>query len=526
MNFEKRAVEGIYIFLLVDKEKGRVLDGNRLAKNYYCWAEEPPALEDIFMKVDSIENPLENLEEEESMRLYGITSVKATGEKFLCDIELCYTDKEKKLVFLVIKDRMVDSNQSLLEVVELVDNPVVVLNLDQKLTVQFGSYKFYQSIRQTKKGFQETYDGSYGNFLEGMRGVAFSKTVQQQLSRGAECHVDIEISYDGYYYHLFYLNAFQSQVDGRLYGVLIRLRNPSVLVKRIAYDQQFIDVIQEFSKDLLFRVDVVGKTLLHRGDVSKFHGLLPEMEDFPESIGDSGWIHPEDLEFYTASIYRMMHGQGADCELRVQLKCGKYEKYRLQGKPLFNDEGKAVQLVGRMENIQKYTEIVESANYDRLTGTLDESSFQDLVGNILSRAVQYERHGLLILEFEEISAINGKFGVEFGDFLLEAVGRRIVNSTRNLDKIGRLGGSKFGVFFHHVPSESALLERGNSILHAMGREFHNGTHGYQLNCRVGIAMSPQHGETYGELWNKATLALSYAASHEGLANLYQYDFED
>lgn len=526
MRIENRAVEDIYIFLLVHKESHRILDGNRLAKNYYGWEEEAPQLMDIFSNLESINNPLQNLEEEESIRLYGVTSIKANGDKFICDIEMSYTDKNQHLVFFTIKDRVVDSNQSLLEVVELVDNPVVVFDLDARLRVHFGSYKFYQSIRQTKLGFQQAFDGSYGNFLDEMRRVAFTNSVSQQLSRGAECHVDIEISYDGYYYHLFYLNAFQSIVDGRLYGVLISLRNPSALVKRIAYDQQFIDVIQEFSKDLLFRVDVESKTLVHRGDVSRFYGLLPEMREFPESMRESGLIHSDDVDGYMASIYRMLHGQGANFELRLRMQCGKYQNFRLQGKPLFDSEGKTVQIVGRMENIQKYTEIEERANYDQLTGSFDEKSFHDLLENILNRAVQQDRHSLLILDFDNFNQVKKEKGEEFAEFLLEVAGRRIMSSTRNVDKVGRLGGARFAVFFPYAPTKMAVMERVNTILYAMSREFQDGTDNCRLGCSIGVALYPEHGDNYADLFDKAHMALARSHYLGGeVATLYHFDLE-
>lgn len=526
MYSRKRTVDDIHIFLLVHKESQRILDGNRLAKNYFGWEEEPPQLMDIFPKLEIIRNPIQNLDEEESIRLYGVSSVKATGENFLCDIEISYTDKSQHLVFISIKDRAIEEDRGLLEVVDLVDNPVVVFDLDEGFTVHFGSYKFYQSLRQTKKTFQESYNSQYGNFLDDLHRVAFSKSIHSQLARGSECHVDLELSHDGHYYHLFYFNGFQSQVDGRLYGVLISLRNPSDLVKKIQYDQQFLDVIQEFSKDLLFRMDVKERSLVHRGDLGKFDGLLPEMENIPESMAENQLIHPEDVEGYQAFMYRMIHGQGATYEARLRLISGKYEKYRFQGKPLFDNEGKTVQVVGRMENIQKLVDIEQRANYDSLTATLDKESFEDLLENILSRAVQNERHGLLLLKFDDFSGLNAKLGEKFGDFFLEVAGRRIINNTRNLDKVSRLGAAQFAVFFHHTPSHAMVLERANMILHAMRRVFSDGETEISVNTSIGVAVCPDHGESYRELYNKAAMALARSQYLGGdVATLYHEDLE-
>lgn len=526
MYFGKTSVEDIYIFLLVHKESNRILDGNRLAKNYYYLEDEAPQLMDIFTNIETVRNPLNNLGEEESIRLYGVSSVKTTGEKFVCDIELCYTDKSQHLVFLVIKDRAMDENNSLVDVVELVDNPVLVMDMDEQFTIHYGNYKFYQSIRHTKQRFQESYQGSYGNFFDDMRRVAFGNSVREQLEQGAECHVDIEVSYDGVYYHLFYLNAFRSGVDGRLYAVLVSIRNQSDLMKKIEYDQQYIDILQEFSRDLLFRVDVKSKTLVHRGDVSKFAGLLPEMEQFPESMGEIGLIHPNDVDGYMAFVYRMIHGQGSVFEPRLQLVSGEYEKYRLQGKPLFDERGDVVQIVGRMENIQKFVEIEQRANYDEVTSVLEEVSFHEIVEDMFTRAVQKDRFALLLLEIEDFSGLVAKDGKAIGDFLLEIAALRITNSTRTLDKVGRCGGAKFGIFFHHAPTEVAVMERAQSILHAMRREFYNDSTQYKLKTSIGVALFPEHGGGVVEMMDKATLALARAKYLGGdVATLYHRDLE-
>lgn len=508
MHFESRNLEAVYIFLLIHKESNRILEGNRLAKNYYFSDDEPPQLADIFENIETIRNPLNNMEEEESIRLYGVPSIKGTGERFTCDIELCYTDKAENLVLLVIKDRVMDQNHELMEVVELMDNPVLVLGAEDQFKIHYGNYKFYQSMRQTKEGFQEKYQNSFSKFLG--KEVAFSQRIKQQLGEKSECYVDIELSYGRDYYHLFYYTAFLSKFDGRLYGVLVRIRNQSDLMKKIEYDQQYIDIIQEFSKDLLFRVDIQKRTLVHRGDVSYFQGLYSEMEGYPGCMAETKLIHPEDVDGYLAFANRMIHGQGASYEARLLLKSGVYEKFSFQGKPIFDTMGKNVQIVGRMENIQKYVEIEKRASYDSLTATLDKNSFQDLVGNILDRAVQKDKYALLLLDFEDFSEINQSMGEDFGDFLLEVAGRRVINSTRNMDKVGRLAGAKFLVFFHHVPNQAAVMERANAILHTLRREFHNGAKRCSLQTSVGVALYPDHGTNYCELFEKAEKALCRA----------------
>lgn len=526
MHLEKTLAEDIYMFLLVHKESNRILDGNRLAKNYYYLEEEPPQLMDIFTDVDMIRDPMSNLLEEEGMRLFGILSQKKNGEKFVCDIEMCYTDKSQHLVVLIIKDRGGEDSKAVGEVVELVDNPVVVLDLDKLLTVHYASYKFYHSIRSNKKAFHEEHGGSYLSLFDEVRQVAFGNAVREQLASGTECHAEIEMSYDGQYYHLFHLEGFRSKVDGRLYAVLISIRNQSELLKKIEFDQQYIEIIQGFSKDLLFHIDIEKRMLSHRGDVSEFDGLLPEMPSFPESMMESGLIDPVDKEGYLAFVEQMIHGQGAVYEIRLRMTSGEYENFRLEGKPLFDESGRPVQILGRIENIQKIMEIEENANYDRLTSALSLESFQDLVGHMIGRSVQKDRYAVLTLEFDAFDGLIGEMGQEFADFVLEVAGRRITNSIRNMDKVGRLVDGKFSIFFHYAPNGESVMDRANSILHAVHREFSDGTKKYMVKSSLGVALYPDHGRSLEELLEKSGLALARARYlGSDVAAMYHRDLE-
>lgn len=519
--------DDIYLYLIVNRKTHTILDSNHLAKNYYYSEEKAPDLFDLFPDHEILSNPLSNLDEEESVRLFGVPSKKVTGETFICDVEICYTDRVDDIIFFVIKDRKKDKDSDLNDLVELIDNPVFVLNWNEHFTVRYGNYKFYQCIRQTKRSFHEKFHSSYVALLDNSRKIAFAKAVFQQLQESRECHVDIEVTYDEEYYHLYHFNAFHSSFDGKLYGVLISVRNQSDLMKKIEYDQQYIDIMQEFSKDLLFRIDVQKKLLIHRGVVSHFQDLTSEMENFPESIRDKKWIHPEDLEGYIVFAEQMMHGQGAVYDVRFQLTNGNYEKYRLQGKPLFDEKGKAVQVIGKAENIQHYVEIESKAYYDKVTATLDKQSFYELVNNILSRSVQKDRFALLFLEFDEFTMVREKMGDHFADFVLEVAGRRILNSTRNLDKVGRVGSAEFVIFFHHAPNDKAILDRAEAVLHSLRRDFHDGALTHSLVASIGIAVYPNHGRTFEELFKKADRALTRSKYlGKDIAKLYSEDLED
>ncbi|MFI3253550.1 MAG: sensor domain-containing diguanylate cyclase [Eubacteriales bacterium] len=506
--------DDIFAYLIIRHGEHETVTGNNLAQRYYADENKFPLLTDMFPNLQLDMNQKEQF-------LLDEKSVKASGEVFSCDLEIYRP--EPTLLFFVIKEKIQESDLYLTELVELSDNPVFVLNLEDNYRVAFGNERFFQFIRMNQEEFEQKHQSSFPTLLE--ENSHFNQTIERILKDSNECEFDLEFSFDKEFYFLFRFDAFRAQ-DNRLYGVLVSIKRQSELMKKIEYDQQYFDIMQEFSKDLLFRIDINKKTLVHRGDISNFVGLLPEMKNFPESMRDIRLIHPDDLEGYIAFIYRMIHGTPAVYEPRFLFTNGEYERYRLQGKPLFDSDGVPVQVVGKSENIQKYIEIEKKANYDSLTTALNKQSFRELIEETLRRAVQTDKFALLFLDFDDFKNANDVMGHAFGDFLLETAGKRIINCVRNHDKVGRVGGDEFVVFFPHAPHEAAVLERAESILHSLRRPFNNGDQRYSIKASIGIALYPDHGGTYDELYRRADKALYESKSRgKDVATIYFSDLD-
>lgn len=493
----------IYTYLVVRKTDFTILAGNKLARDYFSTSGSFQDLQSIFLD-DYDETVAQELEKTGYVFLPDLTCVKSTGETFQCDLELYSPNPQDPLLFLVMKDQSSSKDVRLREIVELSHNPAFVLDLNQDYEIRF------LSSHLTPLQYKEKTVYAFLDLLPEENVEFFKKSLESQINQWDECNLDVEFGVSRDFSQLYRFNAFLSPVDEKLYGVLVAIKKQSELMRKIEYDQQYFEIMQEFSKDLLFRIDVKNKTLVHRGDISKFVDLRPEVTEFPESIRDLRFVHPEDVEAYIAFSYKLIHGMTASVAPRFQLKTGVFEQYQLQGKPLFDPQGKTVQVVGKCENIQKYVEIEAKALYDPLTATLNKSSFQELVEAQLSRAVERDRFALLFLDIDDFKGINDCLGHLFGDFLLETVGKRIHNCIRSQDRVGRVGGDEFIIFFHYAPSPEAVLERGETILQSLRREFTNGDLKCKVKSSVGVALYPDHGTTYAELYHRADKALYHS----------------
>ncbi len=359
MHYEKIHLgdEDIYAYLLVKKENFTILDGNKLAQRYFCvsedccdtegniFATECPHLQEIF--TDEHLSSFRALTYPQSVSLSNIPLHTHLRTEILCDVEVSLVDTEESILFLVIKESNLQKSSELKDLIDFDQNSIIVLENLPDLPVQYGNTRFFHCINMSEEEFTAEKQRSFLSFLPQEKQESFRLGISHRLGHQEFCDVDVELTFDGQFYHLFRLNVYHSSYDGKLYGVLISVKRQSELMKKIEYDQQYFDIMQRFSKDLLFRIDIKKRTLVHRGDISKFMDLQPEVIGFPEAIRDIRWVHPDDLEGYIAFSYRLIHGMDSTFEPRFLFGNGNYEKYRLQGSVLFDEEGIPVQVVGK-----------------------------------------------------------------------------------------------------------------------------------------------------------------------------------
>ncbi len=164
--------------------------------------------------------------------------------------------------------------------------------------------------------------------------------------------------------------------------------------------------------------------------IEKGGNPLKHMEILPIS-GDSGAII---IGFYTKKTI--------DTSARKFLS-----QMQIQLQPLLNVLSMQEQIVSlRLENEQMRNQQVMAASTDALTGLYNLEFF---IG-FLSQQLQFSFRqrlpvGLAIIDVDQLSKINEKFGFEAGDYVIKKVSERLTTITRASDLTARYGGDQFAV---------------------------------------------------------------------------------
>ncbi len=152
---------------------------------------------------------------------------------------------------------------------------------------------------------------------------------------------------------------------------------------------------------------------------------------------------------------------------------------------------------------------LECAQRDPLTQVYNRKAVKDIINNKLSK-INGRLSALLFLDLDDFKDINDNLGHSEGDFALKMVADAINRSIRCTDLVGRYGGDEFVVFLSEISSKGEVLRCVERIFQCFDSVYYEHVRGKNIitfSCSIGIAFSPENGEDFDVLVNKADMAL-------------------
>jgi len=102
------------------------------------------------------------------------------------------------------------------------------------------------------------------------------------------------------------------------------------------------------------------------------------------------------------------------------------------------------------------TELARQARIDSLTGLSNRRHFIELADIELARAKRYDKPlSVLMLDLDEFKSINDTHGHQSGDRVLRKIGEVCVETLREVDIVGRVGGEEFAVLLPESDANQA-----------------------------------------------------------------------
>ncbi|HGM3505847.1 TPA: diguanylate cyclase [Clostridioides difficile] len=196
-----------------------------------------------------------------------------------------------------------------------------------------------------------------------------------------------------------------------------------------------------------------------------------------------------------------------------------YHWMRINARIFFWTSDESVRMISYRENIdeEKNRELVllERSQRDSLTGLYNKGVTEEFISSFLKNKNNQDlEHVFLIFDIDDFKNVNDKYGHAFGDFVISEFALELKSQFREDDIIGRIGGDEFVVLIKNFNSNNyVLMEKLERFCSKINQKKFAEQAEFSIACSVGVAMYPEHGYVYSELYEKADQALYYAKSH-------------
>lgn len=228
-------------------------------------------------------------------------------------------------------------------------------------------------------------------------------------------------------------------------------------------------------------------------------------------------LHPNEKSVVLSQIYAYLNQNTAQYNTQFRLKTNSDNYIWVQntGKAIWDSDGNAVKMVGAIKDVTNSKRIQDRieylAYYDHITGLPNRARLDEVVNNLIAKEHQV---GLIYLDIDNFKMINDLVGHNQGDLLLKQMASQFQDLKLRYHMLSRISGDEFGFIIVDFDAEDTLLALSEQILNIIrtpwtliGREFH-------LSCSIGIAYTPDHGDTFETLFRKADTAM-YASKNNG-----------
>ncbi|MBB1440829.1 EAL domain-containing protein, partial [Shewanella sp. SG41-4] len=155
---------------------------------------------------------------------------------------------------------------------------------------------------------------------------------------------------------------------------------------------------------------------------------------------------------------------------------------------------------------QRAQKITELSQLDSLTQLLNRSAFLAAANKQLSQVNTDNQYAIFFLDLDGFKQANDNFGHRVGDEVLTEVAKRIKHACRHDDIVCRWGGDEFIIMAHQTPNYR-FEELAISLKKHITQPITTTQHVLNMDCSIGIAMYPDHGESIYDLISLADLSM-------------------
>lgn len=362
---------------------------------------------------------------------------------------------------------------------------------------------------------------------------AVRQSVAEQLRDSNQVELEYRVRHkDGHTVWVLERGFIVTGEDGQehFYGTLIDNSKSHAVRAELEAEIQRNQIIINQTDNVVFEWDITNGQLEFSPNYETIFGHRPAVDPTSE-IGQSlSRVHPDDM----ASLHRVANVlcSGAqtyqETELRAANIEGRYLWFRVRLTALLDEQGTPYRAIGILINIdaakQASLALHRQARQDPLTNLLNKATAQASIREYLESKEIIHHAALLMIDLDNFKGVNDHYGHLFGDATLTRAAQTIRKMFRGGDIIGRVGGDEFMVLMKEIRDDQLVQDRCSQLIEALSTMFHEAPETADLSCSIGAALSPEHGSSFQELYQRADQALYHSKkSGKGCYTVYRDD---
>ena len=172
-------------------------------------------------------------------------------------------------------------------------------------------------------------------------------------------------------------------------------------------------------------------------------------------------------------------------------------------------------LADAIAKVDNEKEMNDLAYYDTLTNLPNRVLFN----NRLEQAIELARRsgnglGVIFLDLDGFKEVNDTMGHDWGDYLLNSIGKRLAACIRKYDTVARFGGDEFLIMVPELARKSDQEDVAKKIMGIFKQPVIIGEQEFHMNASCGVAVFPDDGDSVKSLTKSADIAM-YEAKKNG-----------
>lgn len=360
-----------------------------------------------------------------------------------------------------------------------------------------------------------------------------SNTFREQFRKGNFAEVEYRMRRkDGTIVWMMDRSMLSVGSDGKEYmnSLLTDITESKAEHEALKNKLQQYEIILTQTENVLFEWDAKEDRIEFSETWNRLFKFPPAFQSLKKILRDGDYFHPDDFPLFLDKMAKLKDSSDYEvADVRISVAGGYYIWCRLRATAIRDQQGNLTKIYGMILKIdeEKKAEahLQTQAERDGLTKLLNKKTARKRSEEYLSRIADGTPCAMMIIDLDNFKQVNDHYGHLFGDTVLMQVSKEISKLFRDQDIVARIGGDEFMVLVRGINDKTILENRCLRLLNVLTGLFRNGDQKLPIGCSIGIAVSPENGVAYYDLFNKADQAL-YQVKSKGKNSFAFYENND